>query len=216
VAYGAGVLGRGSHALFGAPEAVAARHTLTSKAHAHMASWLRAGEAMLRRLIAIEAAAYPKPNTRPLLHTIKLFGRKRVRKLRYFTAEKPEAWRVSFRCFHSSGLSPSKAKPPPTALRQAQGSRRKRLSREERWCAEHQPRVSFHSAWPLAERYEALIRVFNDPTAYARRLSRRLHATPHRLSEVLRTPPEAPDRIDRFEALGAQARNVWDPHFSSG
>jgi hypothetical protein len=75
VAYGAGVLGRGSHALFGAPEAVAAIHTLTGKAHAHMASWLRVGEAMLRRLLVIEAAAYPKPNTRPLLHA----PRKRVR-----------------------------------------------------------------------------------------------------------------------------------------
>src|SRR5690606_3465848 len=53
------------HMLFGAPETVAAKHTLTGKAHAHMASWLRSAEAMLRRLLLIEASAYPKPNTRP-------------------------------------------------------------------------------------------------------------------------------------------------------
>jgi hypothetical protein len=32
-----------------------------------MASWLRCAEAMLRRLILIEASAIAKPNTRPLL-----------------------------------------------------------------------------------------------------------------------------------------------------
>jgi hypothetical protein len=40
------------HMLFGAPEEVAAKHTLTAKAHALMASWLRCAEAMLRRLAA--------------------------------------------------------------------------------------------------------------------------------------------------------------------
>ncbi len=195
------------HVLFGAPEAVAAKHTLTGKAHAHMASWLRAGEAMLRRLLVIEAAAYPKPNTRPLLHT----PRQRVRKLRYFTAEKPEEWRVTFRCFSSDRRLPAGKQ----RCRQDAGGPRTRLSREERWCAEHQPHVTFRSAWPLAERYEALIRVFNDPTPHARRLSRRLHATPHRLSEVLRTPPEAPERVDLFEALGDEARSHWRAHFSS-
>ena len=30
------------------------------------------------------------------------------------------------------------------------------------------------SAWPLAERFEALLRVYNDPMPYARRLARRL------------------------------------------
>jgi hypothetical protein len=40
--------------------------------------------------------------------------------------------------------------------------------------------AKFHSAWPLAERYEALIRVFNDPAPYAKRLVARLNAAPHR------------------------------------
>jgi len=42
-------------ALFGAPEDVAARHTLTGKPYRLMLSWLRCGEAMMRRLLLIEA-----------------------------------------------------------------------------------------------------------------------------------------------------------------
>jgi hypothetical protein len=71
------------------------------------------------------------------------------------------------------------------------------------------------SAWPLALRYQALIRVFNDPTLYARRLARRLHATPHRLPGTLRAPPQAASRVDRFEALTGAAEIAWRPYFSS-
>lgn len=49
------------HALFGAPEHVAERHTLRFTAYTLLLSWLRAGEAMMRRLLLIEAAAYAKP-----------------------------------------------------------------------------------------------------------------------------------------------------------
>jgi hypothetical protein len=164
------------HALFGAPADIAARHTLRFEAHKLMASWLRAGEALMRRLLLIEAAAHAKPNTRPLLRA----PRKRTRKPMTCTPDAPEQWRVSFRCFFAStrGLSLSKAKRPA-------------------------PR--FRSAWPLAERYEALLRVFNNPAAYARRLARRLHATPHRVCELFRAPSEAEHRIDHFGALTAAA-----------
>ncbi|MBC7770848.1 MAG: hypothetical protein H7124_18875, partial [Phycisphaerales bacterium] len=46
------------HDLFGAPQDIAAQHTLTRAAHKLMASWLSVGEALLRRLLLIEAAAY--------------------------------------------------------------------------------------------------------------------------------------------------------------
>lgn len=210
------------HMLFGAPETVAAKHTLTGKAHAHMATWLRSAEAMLRRLLLIEASAYPKPNTRPLLHA----RRPRTKKLMTFSADAPEAWRVSFRCFSSPMLRQPRIQSGDDAEGGAAGpvsvslslskAKRPRLSREERWCAEHlaQP-VTFRSAWPLAERYEALIHVFNDPAPYARRLSKRLHATPHRLREVLRAPPEAGHRVDHFDESGECAEQSWRPHFSS-
>lgn len=191
------------HALFGAPEDVAARHTLRFEAHKLMASWLRAGEAMMRRLLLIEAAAYAKPNTRPLLRA----PRKRTRKLMTFTPDAPEKWRVSFRCFGAALRQAQRDAvcgsigPVSVSLSLSKAKRPGRLSREERWCAEHRPKPKFRSAWPLAERYEALLRVFNNPSAYARRLARRLHATPHRLRELLRAPPEAETRIDLFAEL---------------
>lgn len=192
-------------ALFGGPEDVARRHTLTAHAHAFMAGWLRCGEAMLRRLLACEAAAYPKPNTRPLLKP----RRKRTRKLMGFDAEHPEKWRVSFRAFDA----PRNRK---RLIRFGPPKPRKRIPREERWHQMHWKPVTFRSAWPLAERYEALLRVFNDPTAYARRLARRLHATPHRLREPLRAPPEAPHRVELFDDLGERVRAAWRPYLSSG
>jgi hypothetical protein len=226
------------HALFGDPSHVAAKHTLTLKAHRLMASWLRAGEAMMRRLLLIEAAAFAKPNIRPLLRD----RRKSTRKLMHFYPETPEHWRVSFRCFVPRGLSPSKASETPSALppdqvpgqgsrpfvfrenrtprglslsktgkshnalRQAQGSKRgKRLLRQEREWVLYQEPLAFRSAWPLAERYEALLRVFNAPLAYARRLARQLHAKPHRTRELLHAPPEAAQRIDQFDAFTSVA-----------
>lgn len=222
------------HALFGAPEDVAARHTLRFEAHKLMASWLRAGEAMMRRLLIIEAAAYARPNIRPLLRET----RKRTRKPMHFTPDAPQKWRVSFRCFTSTkGLSPSKAEAKHTELRQAQGptgprpfivheredfrglrpskprANRKRAQRtryrpilrqDREWVMRSEP-IRFRSPWPLAERYEALLRAFNTPGAYARRLARQIHATPHRLRELLHAPPEAARRVEGFAELTAAA-----------
>ncbi|MBY0564079.1 MAG: hypothetical protein K2P58_07820 [Hyphomonadaceae bacterium] len=214
------------YALFGGPEDVAAQHTFTAKTHAHLASWLRCAEAMLRRLLLIEAAAYPKPNTRPLLRK----PRQRVRRQLSFWPDKPDAWRVSFRCFVSSPACEGSvsarsavtmgghAAPPSgrfATTSPVNGGGRKRVSREERWSYENFKRVTFRSAWPLAERYEALIRAFNNPIPYARRLAARLHATPHRLQEALRAPPEAVHRVEDFNVMGERAQRSWRPHFSS-
>jgi len=196
------------HMLFGAPAEIAAMQGFTARTHALLASWLRCAEALMRRLLLIEASAYPKPNTRPLLRP----ARPRPRKEIIFTADQPEKWRVGFRCFSSPALRPARRSRAPAA--EAPKARR-RISREDRWCAENFKPVRFRSSWPLAYRYEALIRVFNDPAAYARRLARRLHATPHRIAEALRAPPEAINRIDDFELIGASAETAWRPHFSS-
>ena len=55
------------HSLFGAPEDVAREHTLTRAAHALLLSWLRVGEALMRRLLVIEAAnlSPTSPRSRP-------------------------------------------------------------------------------------------------------------------------------------------------------
>jgi hypothetical protein len=191
--------------LFGAPEDVAAQHTLTGQAHAQLAAWLRCAEAMLRRLLLIEAAAYAKPNTRPLLRA----QRQRVRRAVAVFADKPENWRVSFRVFASPPRR--RARAPKFGPRTAPV----RVSREDRWSYENFKPVTLRDAWPLAERYEALMRAYNDPAPYARRLSRRLHATPHRLAEALRAPPEAAHRIEVFGDLTERARLAWRERRSS-
>jgi hypothetical protein len=185
------------HALFGAPADIAARHTLRFEAHKLMASWLRAGEAMMRRLLLIEAAAHAKPNTRPLLRA----PRNRTRKLTTFTPDAPEQWRVSFRCFASPMLRQPRIQSGDDAQSDAAGSVSVSLSLSKA----KRPAPRLRSAWPLAERYEALLRVFNNPDAYARRLARRLHATPHRVCELFRAPSEAEHHIDHFGALTAAA-----------
>lgn len=175
------------HNLFGAPEDVARQHTLTRAAHTLMRQWLRAGEAMMRRLLLIEASAYPKPNTRPLLTP----SRKRARKLHAFTPEHPEKWRVSFRC-----LGADRARPRRPSRRTAP--------------------TRFASAWPLAERYEALLRAYNDPAPYARRLAARLFATPHRTRALLHAPPGAAALVGAhdFATLGENAERR-KPYFNS-
>ncbi|MEZ5973209.1 MAG: hypothetical protein R3C31_15460 [Hyphomonadaceae bacterium] len=219
-------------ALFGGPAHVAAQHTLTLKAHQLMASWLRCGEAMMRRLLLIEAAAFAKPNVRPLLRA----PRSRKRRFGYFYPDAPQDWRVSFRCFQSPTLRPaqrdagppsvslslSKAdaprpfiyrenRPPPRparpSKRRANRVRHKPILRQDREWVRHQEPLRFRSAWGLALRYEALLRAYNDPRAYARRLSRTLHAKPHRAAELLRAPPEAANRIDRFCDFGTDAES---------
>lgn len=178
--------------LFGAPEDVARQHTLVRKQHALIASWLRCAEAMLRRLLLIEASAHPTPSAPPARRR----ARPRLRKLMHFSPDAPEAWRVSFRVFMDRRCPRRHA---PVLAGEGAGG----------------PSNRFRDAWPLAERYEAILRVFNDPTAYARRLARQLHAAPQRVSEALRAPPEAHHRIDEFEALTHAAQARWRRHFSS-
>jgi len=172
------------HALFGAPEDVAREHTLTRAAYLLMLSWLRVGEALLRRLLVIEAAAFDTSGAaRPRA------PRQRQRRLMEFSADNPEDWRVSFRCFSSSPASSGGSAKPQ--------------------CGEAKGRVLLHSAWPIAERYEALLRVFNAPHAFARRLARRLHANPRQLDTVLHEPEHFTDRVDDAEQITTAARGAW-------
>lgn len=186
------------HNLFGAPEDVAFRHTLTRAPYLLLLSWIRVGEALLRRLLLIEAAALPKPNTRPILWPAR---KKRARRMMEFFDDKPEDWRVSFRCF-SSNVGARGLRPRKRVLRQSAPPEASRSNLP-----------SFHSVWPLAERYEALLRVFNDPTAYAKRLAKRLYASAVKaLRSLIREPREAPHRIDLYDQL-VRACDVAEAHF---
>jgi len=61
------------------------------------------------------------------------------------------------------------------------------------------------TAWPLAERAEALLRAFNNPAPYAKRLARRLHTAPQRAAQLTRHPPNLPHIVDDFPLLAAEA-----------
>lgn len=215
-------------ALFGEPARIAAQHTHRQSERRLLLKWLRAGEALMRHLLLIEAACYAKPNTRPLLRA----RRARTRRLMTFEADKPEAWRVSFRCLTTlPGRSAKREEPGPIVQHAAAdgwapdrrvlthagpGSvRNKRLSREERWCSEYWPKPKFYNAWTLAERAEALLRAFNNPEPYARRLAARLHATPHRARALTQHPPNLPHVIDHFDTL-REAAQTARRRFESG
>ncbi len=165
----------------------------------------------MRHLLLIEAAHYAKPNTRPLLRE----RRARVRRLVTFEADNPEAWRVSFRCFLGDTHARTGRRQSDPPVRRACVSPRKRRSREERWCAGYSPKLKFYSAWPLALRAEAMLRAFNNPELYARRLAARLHATPHRAASLTRHPPNLPHVIDDFVTLREHA-SIARRRFESG
>ncbi|MBL8536887.1 MAG: hypothetical protein JNM59_05740 [Hyphomonadaceae bacterium] len=156
--------------LFATPEIIAARGAYLRKDWALLARWLRAGEALMRQLLAVEAAALPKPSMlvapRP--------KRARLRRVMHFAADAPETWRVSFRCVVG-----------PRAVGAWRGVRR----------VGPRPDGRFRNAWPLAERAEALLRVFNDPAPYAARLARRLHARPDCARAMLWHAPDLPPLV---------------------
>lgn len=174
--------------LFGNPEDLARRHTLTKKDYTLTLSWLRVAEALMRRLLLIEAAALTLPAARSAVRS----SGKRTRRLVSFSEDKPEDWRVSFRCAGANmdRRPPRRPTPPPAGETPAVPTR-------------------FFSAWPLAERYEALVRAFNNPTPFARRLANRVKAELTRIAAILRAPIEAQHRIDNFDDMGEHARTLW-------
>jgi len=169
-------------ALFGDPERLAAQHTITGPTYRLILNWLHCAEALMRHLLFIEASAFPAGDA----HKRRGAKRQRERREMSFDADTPENWRVSFRCALSRG-------------RRVAPSRRNTKREDSPYAAP----VSFHSAWPLAERFEALLRVHNDPEPYARRLARRLHAAPKAIAALLAYPAELIPRIgdDIFAAI---------------
>lgn len=186
--------------LFGAPEAIAARHTLQRKERSLILDWLRAGEAMVRHLLLIEASHLPR-----VAPPCKRAPRPRARKLVSFEDDQPETWRVSFRCFVSS----YRRLPAGIARKPA------RCAAYQAPCRLQAGGPRLYSAWPLAERAEAMLRAFNNPEPYAKRLARRLHAAPARAAALTRHPPNLPNLIDHFALLSIETRSSRE-RFESG
>ena len=156
--------------LFGQPERIAEQHTFTATNYKLALKWLRITEAIVRELLLIEAAALPRPLPAPAPRA----PRRHQRGLHIVWADNPDAWRVSFSCFAGA---------PRTRVKRLANAR----ARTDAMA--NAPR--FYSAWPIAERVEAILRVYNEPVRYARRLARRLSTNgPVARPRLLRAKPE--------------------------
>lgn len=143
----------------GQPEELAARHTLGFRDYKIMLLWIRVGEALLRRFLLLEAAlvepqaAKPRADGAPAASPASAKPRRRSEPA--FDPANPESWRVSFR------TAVANRRRAPAAASAKAGPR-------------SNPAPKFRSAMPLALRLEAILRVYNDPTPFARRLAARL------------------------------------------
>ncbi len=165
--------------LFGEPQDIAQQGWVSRQSHALMARWIRSAEALLRRLLLLEAAALKLPPA-PVSRRA---PRVRTRRLHEFYPEDPQTWRVSLRC-------------------SAPQSRR-RGGRTSRGGG------ALSDAFVLALRYEALLRAYNDPAPYAHRLARRLARTPAVTQAVLTPHADAVHLLgDEYCALDAAAHAV--------
>ena len=162
--------------LFGEPHVLASKYTLTARDYKLACDWLRTLEALFRKLLFIEASYYAREVSRTKPRT----AHKRARRWMTFTDDNPDAWRVSFR-FMNWGPS---------------GSQRATTHRHTGENARAPYPTRFNSAWPLAERFEALLRVHNNPAPFAKRLARRLYANPPSIADLQRAPQSLAHRID--------------------
>ena len=179
--------------LFGPPGEIAAMGALQRRDYTLVMAWLRAGEAFLRRLLFIEALALcgdlDAAPAKPGLH------KQRTRRLVDLQPGQPEAWRVCFRVFASARTQRTGASGFPRApidlapvfcpepSRPLSGDThsfahhcRSEQPRRANECVSpaHRSRLRFPNAWPVAERFEAMLRACNDPQPLARRLGRAL------------------------------------------
>jgi hypothetical protein len=165
--------------LLGEPQELARQHSMSAKDHKLASNWLRCVEALFRKLLLIEASHYEKHVTQTKLRQ----RAKRQRREMAFFPESPEAWRVTFRIMERGRPRPHGAMRKPSPVRALPN-------------AGEDARAPYHSAWPIAERFEALLRVHDNPAPYAERLARRLYANPERTASIVSEPPELQHRID--------------------
>lgn len=174
--------------LFGDSAELARQAPLSARAHRLACRWLNAAEHFLRHLLLIEAAALPTPP--PASRPARTRAACTATPVSY-DPERPEQWRVSFVAFPSQRRRTA-----------AHGGRHVRTHEErDAWEAhklrgflyvEMLPPAQYatnktaaraaprYNAMPLALRAEAMLRAFNDPAPYARRLARRLARHPER------------------------------------
>jgi hypothetical protein len=170
--------------LIGLPTAIAQRVWIARWEYRRLAEILRPLEALLRRLIFLEAAQLPPEQ--PRVETKSRITNMRARCGAAFDPDRSETWAVRFNLDASS-------------LRQAQRGEAHHhaclsLSKTSSAAigaisvAMSANAVAVVSAAPLALRLEALIRGFNDPAPLARRLARRLRRVPSLVRRFIAPP----------------------------
>ena len=165
--------------MFGSPVEIAELGVLAPREHSDMLSWLRPLEGLVRALLLIMAAEAARVENRGPSR------RAPQRPARHVVEQNPERsedWRVSFRAMRGNA----------------------RPSRPRRQTTRAIP-----SAWPIAERLEAVIRVLENPKAYARRLAVRLNTRRDRVDRMLARPPEpAPRRPGAWALQAAHSQAI--------
>ncbi len=141
--------------LFGGPESIAALHTLARTDHRLLAAWLRKAETLVRKLLVIEAVEIEIAEKKYK----RRIAAPREPQLRQVHADEPQTWRVTFRVLA-----------PAARVASARGGPR----HDTRFC----------DAWPLAERFEALLRVFDAPELYVQRAARLLRRQAHKIASL--------------------------------
>jgi hypothetical protein len=167
--------------LFGGPETIAALRNLSRADHKLLASWMHKAESLVRKILLIEAAdvrvdarpAKPRQAKPRKAKPRKAAPREKAR--RTFHAHEPQTWRVSFRI----------------SVRRSRASNSRRAYGAGFVCPD---------AWPLAGRFEALMRVFDCPERYIARAARRLRRQP-KLIAALAAPMRFAGLEEIFEPL---------------
>jgi hypothetical protein len=170
--------------LFGDSSRLAIDRIMSPAAYKIFMPWLRAGECLLRRLLLAEAAAMPRPALKPSPPRARARPRAKAPPPP-FAADQPDNWKLSFRCFEA-----------------------KRAGKRARAASKRVAPRGFYPARALALRYEALLRVYNNPHRTARRLARRLYAKPALLKRMLNIPDNAENLVgpEDFAAIDAAAQ----------
>ena len=153
--------------LFGAPHEIAQQSVRLREEHSLFLRYLRQCETLLRKLLFIDALALSGGDTHAHAGTGKAeqspghacVSPPRTRRFHEQDPDNSEQWRVTFRLIGDTH-----------ALR----GPRKQCPAESLACVSpiKNSAARFTSTWPAAERFEALLRAFNDPAPYVKRLAR--------------------------------------------
>jgi hypothetical protein len=159
----------------GAPTDIARIALIGPEARKLILDWLAPLEALLRRLLFLNAVAIELPNAQhpnPAKLKAPKSNAQRPRPSIARDAENPASWPAHFRLA------------PPSAHRPAPRGAQKPAPREAHFGA------GLYTGWPLALRFEALRRAMENPDALTLRLARLLRARPQ-TAHAFTQPPRA-------------------------